>query len=400
MKIQHLSFSSSGGAGNAARILAEYQRKRNNEVELSIITDSNIASHPLANIGLTARASMDNFAIKDRGFKAPISLLRDLSRGKKLAIDGQADVVHMHWINGVLPNLSELSPFSASSKFFWTLHDMNPGVGVCHYSMGCMKFLSGCTGCPAVKPIFQPMVAGNFERKMGYQDLLKQLFGKLTFISPSKWLADSVSTSPLMADSNIRILSQPIDEFFFEEEPPLRNISGEEPRGLRVGVVASNLLDPIKGVDSLIRIFKDVREDRDSLFLVGSGGNYWASKYQWIESLGSLQTKELATFLGTLDALIVYSEYDNAPLVLAESHAVGTPVIGKKIGGIPEMIEEGLTGWIVETERQVGIVLDTLRRLSEGERSRISKACRIQAKDRNHPSVVASMHLDLYYEVI
>jgi glycosyltransferase involved in cell wall biosynthesis len=49
-------------------------------------------------------------------------------------------------------------------------------------------------------------------------------------------------------------------------------------------------------------------------------------------------------------AVVLPSEwYENAPLSVLESFAMGKPVIGARIGGIPELVEEGVTGWLFES---------------------------------------------------
>jgi glycosyltransferase involved in cell wall biosynthesis len=55
--------------------------------------------------------------------------------------------------------------------------------------------------------------------------------------------------------------------------------------------------------------------------------------------------------------------YENAPMSILESYASGKPIIGANIGGIPEMIEEGRTGWCFESGNieELAIVLSRVK---------------------------------------
>lgn len=72
--------------------------------------------------------------------------------------------------------------------------------------------------------------------------------------------------------------------------------------------------------------------------------------------------------------------YENAPLALLESFAAGKPVIGSRIGGIPEMIEHGVNGFLFEPFN-VGALTETIDRfLSLPEMEIASMAQAAQAK--------------------
>lgn len=64
---------------------------------------------------------------------------------------------------------------------------------------------------------------------------------------------------------------------------------------------------------------------------------------------GYLSGRELEETISAAKVVIVPSEwYENAPLSVLEAFAYGKPVIGARIGGIPEMIEDGTNGYLFE----------------------------------------------------
>ena len=71
-----------------------------------------------------------------------------------------------------------------------------------------------------------------------------------------------------------------------------------------------------------------------------------------IEFLGYRTGKELHNLVRESRAVVLPSEwYENAPMSILESYALGKPVIGARIGGIPEMVVEGETGWTFESKQ-------------------------------------------------
>ncbi|MCS7086008.1 MAG: glycosyltransferase [Bacteroidia bacterium] len=58
----------------------------------------------------------------------------------------EADVVHLHWVARFVDYPTFFRHIG--KPIVWTLHDMNPFTGGCHYSEGCEGFLAGCDDCP------------------------------------------------------------------------------------------------------------------------------------------------------------------------------------------------------------------------------------------------------------
>lgn len=104
-----------------------------------------------------------------------------------------------------------------------------------------------------------------------------------------------------------------------------------------------------------------------------------------IEFLGFVSGEPLWKLLREARAVVLPSEwFENAPMSVLETYASGKPVIGARIGGIPEMVTEGVTGWLFEsgsvdelaeklehvqnqTEKEISIVGRAARRMVEEE---------------------------------
>lgn len=135
-----------------------------------------------------------------------------------------------------------------------------------------------------------------------------------------------------------------------------------------------------KGLKTLLTAFKDIPECK--LKVVGTGPKEEELKQfvlktnmQNVDFLGYKQGKELSDLVYNAYFVVVPSEwYENNPMTIIEAYSVGTPVIGAKIGGIPEIVDDGKTGFqftSTNVEELKAVILKT-NNLSNEEYSTIS----------------------------
>lgn len=94
---------------------------------------------------------------------------------------------------------------------------------------------------------------------------------------------------------------------------------------------------------------------------------------------GYVTGERLHRLIGEAKALVLPSEwYENAPVSILEAYALGTPVIGVRIGGIPEMIREGETGLVSEAgnPQELAVQLSHMAALSDDVRNQMGLAGR------------------------
>ena len=110
-----------------------------------------------------------------------------------------------------------------------------------------------------------------------------------------------------------------------------------------------------KGVRTLLEAFKDLPQCR--LKIAGTGPEETELKtFAYdngmgnVEFLGYKQGQELTDLVSNAYFIIVPSEwYENNPMTIIEAYSTGTPVIGARIGGIPEIVVDGVTGYQFES---------------------------------------------------
>lgn len=138
-------------------------------------------------------------------------------------------------------------------------------------------------------------------------------------------------------------------------------------------------LAPEKGVGTLLRA---ARKAGVSLKIAGTGpeeANLKALHEELggdVSFLGYKSGAELHELVREARAVVLPSEwYENAPMSVLESYALGKPVIGADIGGIPEMIVKGETGWVFES-KSVEDLAQVLRQVSDLEAGKVSSVGR------------------------
>ena len=121
-----------------------------------------------------------------------------------------------------------------------------------------------------------------------------------------------------------------------------------------IGILYVGDLSKHKGVHILINAFKRLESKNIELHIIGKGkdeGEFKkiAGSDRRIIFHGFKTGEELMNFYKKANVVVTPSLcYDNSPMVIYESLMNGTPVIGSRIGGIPELVEDGYNGFLFE----------------------------------------------------
>ncbi|RYE34331.1 MAG: glycosyltransferase [Hyphomicrobiales bacterium] len=166
--------------------------------------------------------------------------------------------------------------------------------------------------------------------------------------------------------------------------------------------VYAGRLAPEKGLATLLRATALARQ---KLVLAGSGpeeprlrrlaADFGAD----VSFAGHLGKPELQRLIGEALALVLPSEwYENAPVSILEAYALGRPVIGARIGGIPELVSDGETGLLVEPGNAAGLAeaLVALAARPRAARAAMGAAGRDWATREFSPARYRERTLNLY----
>lgn len=120
-----------------------------------------------------------------------------------------------------------------------------------------------------------------------------------------------------------------------------------------------------------------------------------------VHLVGRLPQSEVMCYLQKASLLVLPSLQENAPMVVAEAMAAGVPVIASDLCGIPDMIEQDITGYLVKPNDVAGIAEKvTLLMEDDNLRQEMGRRARVTAYKRFHPESVAKATLAVYKEAI
>jgi glycosyltransferase involved in cell wall biosynthesis len=187
---------------------------------------------------------------------------------------------------------------------------------------------------------------------------------------------------------------------------PAREIAAPDPQD-RFALFAGRFA-PEKGLDLLCDAFADLAAGSGRLELAGDGplDNALRSRfsgYQSIRFLGRLGSDELGSKMRRAWLSVAPSEwYENNPMSVLESMAQGTPVLGAAIGGIPELIEDGVSGWLFKSSDRASLRdrLQAALRIDRDRRAAMGRAAWQHVRDHNTPEAHLQRLVEVYRQVI
>lgn len=150
----------------------------------------------------------------------------------------------------------------------------------------------------------------------------------------------------------------------------------------RIGIVGR--LVPVKRVDIFIRTIALLNERGIACtgVIIGSGPLEDELRQLAIQ-LGIADQIEFKGFLNPaikelrkLDALLMTSDHEGLPMTLLEAMALQVPIIAHRVGGIPEVLDWGKCGWLVEEHSEQGYAYQVSRLLDSDSTEKLEAGLR------------------------
>ncbi len=192
--------------------------------------------------------------------------------------------------------------------------------------------------------------------------------------------------------------------------PNLAESFGLDPRGAMI-LTGSGKVQPVKGIDTLIRAAASVcREFPRTNFLIGGWleGDYPDELRRLAESLGVShnvkfigQSSQFWSILKSVDVYCQLSRSEGHSNGLLEAMACGLPCVATAVGGNPETLEHGKTGFLVEKEDFEGAAARITQLLRRPElRQLMGDAASATVRERFTTEKMAQRIVSLYDELL
>ncbi|WP_170294742.1 glycosyltransferase [Roseospira navarrensis] len=317
-----------------------------------------------------------------------------------------ADVVCLHWIAGAFLAPRQLRALRGK-PLVWRLSDLWPFTGGCHYPGDCHGYERACGACPMLGSRWAWDITrhGWRTRARAYRAL------DITVAAPSRWIAACARASSLFRDRRIEVIPTGIDlsRYRPRDRREARAALGLPPdRDLILFGALASTDDPRKGCAELMAAldrFAD-RPEAASATLVVFGNRPGApvpgGDRLPLIALGHISDEDrLATLYAAADVLVAPFLEDNLPNVALEALAAGTPVAAFDIGGMPDIVDDGVCGRLVparDAEALAGAIAWILDAGRRGDAVR--RAARAKAEQRFDIAACAHQYRALFSQVV
>lgn len=424
--VTHFSTYESGGAGRAAqrihRSLVEHEAETGIHSRMRVIygcsQDPTVLSGPAHGQNPIWRRVRSRLASRNpRRFKDGNSVLHstcwpDSGVGRELA-RSEAQLIHLHWIGRAGLSIEEVGRFR--QPLVWTLHDQWAFLGAEHYvrlpPVIDRRFVAGYL--PENRP---PHEHGPDLNRMTWERKRRAWKRPIAIVCPSQWLAAEARASALMGTWPISVIPYAIDTALWS---PLdrRQARSELDLPHDVPLILFTALagtdDPRKGADLLQEALTCLAEmvcDRENpslpdphLVIIGSDGSSKEFRSPFpVHFRGVISdTQCLRLHYCACDLLVIPSRQDNLPNTGLEAQACGLPVVGFRIGGLPDIADDHVTGALAEPfaplslARSIQWVMNNAVRQAE-----LSDAARKRALREWAPSIISTRYAELYRAVL
>jgi glycosyltransferase involved in cell wall biosynthesis len=165
-------------------------------------------------------------------------------------------------------------------------------------------------------------------------------------------------------------------------------------------------LVPQKGLDILLPALAKVTQKNWTLTIVGTGREEGRLRAQ-AQALGLTErihwqepVRDMATIYGTHHVLLVPSRWEGFGIVGLEAQAAGIPVIGHSVGGLPEYIRHGITGYLVDATTSAWVQALSIYLTDTDRIVREQQAAKTWIQEYYAADVIAKEYYDWYTSII
>jgi glycosyltransferase involved in cell wall biosynthesis len=335
---------------------------------------------------------------------SPANAGTDISNSKVIQ---EADIIHLHWINSGFLSINNIKKLIALNKpVIWTLHDMWAFTGGCHYSGPCNHFKNQCGNCYFLREPEDNDIS--HDGWLAKSDMFSSA-RNLSIVTCSHWLAETAIKSTLLKGIKIQAIPNPIDtEIFSPQDTAVAKVKWGVSTNTKVILFgAANINDRRKGisflVDALLHLANVYKSDTPvEVVIFGKNKHFDTAKLPFpVRQLNTITAAaDLAEIYSLADVFVSPSLEDNLPNMIMEAMSCGTPVVAFNTGGIPDLIDHQVNGYLAEFKSSTDLATGIKDVFDFSNHAKYSTAARYKIQRMFNNEKVAGQYIDLYKSVL
>jgi len=347
MNILHISTSDTGGAGIAAtrlhlnllehginsRIL--YLRQRDftipNSTQFELPAPPRIHKRLLYKIGILTSLSkkVENLKKSFKGEFEIATLPISIFKVECHELVKSADIIHLHWVADFINYPTFFR--DVNKPIVWTLHDMNPFMGIFHYR-------------------------GDRERNPNLSEIEQQYCilkakhikkaSNISFISLCNWMEQECRANQLLKHIPIKKIPNSLNfnTFRILDKNLCKSVFNIPNHKKIILFVAQNIQNKRKGFDLLVNAINGLKLAEEFIY-VALGNKPLTSHINNLLFLENIEDERLLTLVYNMaDIFVLPSREDNLPNTMLEAFACGIPIITFNNGGMAEYVKQNING--------------------------------------------------------
>jgi glycosyltransferase involved in cell wall biosynthesis len=311
--------------------------------------------------------------------KGPISITQIEQRLKP-------DIIHLHWINNWSINYSSIK--KANVPVFWTLRDMWPFTGGCHYSVNCEKYVDECGACPLLASKHNLDLS-----RLVFNYKVRNNPTNVHYIGISNWIIKEFQRTKF-ASSKVSYIPNGLRTGDWFPVPTLDEIN-EFAQGRKIILIgAVNLNAAYKGGKHISTLTSHLASEDYCVVAFGKIDENFVKSFK-LSTLLLGVIKDEAKLRAVYSSCHVYffpSILEAFGKTVVESILCGTPVVCFGNTGPGEIVEHKRTGYICETSN----VRDIVSGIEFSSTLPISIECRREVAHRFSVKNTAKEMINLY----
>lgn len=250
-------------------------------------------------------------------------------RLEELPLIKDADIIHLHWVAEFINYPTFFK--NIKQPIVWTLHDMNPFMGLFHYEED--EIRNSALWSDINKKVLDQKIKAIHQHS------------NIHIVSPSQWMKEKAEKSEALKQYPHEVIPHGID---LCQYPKLDNVQSKAEIGVNNGLktivfVASSTDNYRKGFDLLIDAI-NLKDIKYNLISVGGPQIKLNDNINHIHFERINDVAKLNAIYSAGDITIIPSREEAFNLVMIESFANGTPVLSFSTGGMAEHVKNGITG--------------------------------------------------------